>query len=86
VFTRQSSEWSEPLDLDASESRLTALDESNVRKAFNRILEKAELRLRGPHQIRHTFASLRLQDGAPITYVSRQLAHKDSAISASWAR
>jgi integrase len=76
----------EPLDLDASESRLTALDESNVRKAFNRILEKAELRLRGPHQIRHTFASLRLQDGAPITYVSRQLAHKDSAISASWAR
>jgi integrase len=75
------SEWPEPLDLYASESRRTALDESNVRKAFNGILEKAELRLPGPHQMRHTFASLALQNGAPITYVSRQLAHKDSAIT-----
>ena len=45
----------------------TALDESNVRKAFNRILEAAELDQRGPHQMRHTFASLLLQEGAPIT-------------------
>ena len=30
----------------------TALDESNVRKAFNRVLDKAELRRRGPHQTR----------------------------------
>ena len=35
----------------------TALDESNVRKAFNRILDAAELDRRGPHQMRHTFAS-----------------------------
>ena len=59
----------------------TALDESNVRKAFNRILDAAELDHRGPHQMRHTFASLLLQEGAPITYVSRQLGHKDSAIT-----
>jgi hypothetical protein len=31
--------------------------------------------------MRHTFASLLLQAGAPITYVSRQLGHKDSAIT-----
>jgi len=31
--------------------------------------------------MRHTFASLLLQDGAPITYVSRQLGHKDAAIT-----
>lgn len=54
----------------------TPLDEANVRKAFNRILDAAELDRRGPHQMRHTFASLLLQDGAPITYVSRQLGTK----------
>lgn len=59
----------------------TALDESNVRKAFNRILEAAELDRRGPHQMRHTFASSLLQDGVPITYVSRQLEHKDPSIT-----
>ena len=45
----------------------TALDESNVRKGFNRILDAAAVHRRGPHQMRHTFASLLLQDGAPIT-------------------
>jgi integrase len=35
----------------------TALDEANVRRAFNRILDAAELDRRGPHQMRHTFAS-----------------------------
>jgi integrase len=63
----------------------TALDEANVRKAFNRILSAAELDLRGPHQMRHTFASLLLQEGAPITYVSRQLGHKDGG-AACWKR
>ncbi len=53
----------------------------NVRKAFNRILDKAELHRRGPHQMRHTFASLLLQAGVPITYVSRQFGHRDSAIT-----
>ena len=59
----------------------TALDESNVRKAFNRVLDAAWLHRRGPHQMRHTFASLLLQDGAAITYVSRQLGHKDASIT-----
>jgi Phage integrase family len=57
----------------------TALDEANVRKAFNRILDAAELDRRGPHQMRHTFASLLLQDGAPLIYFSRQLGHKDAS-------
>jgi len=59
----------------------TALDEANVRKALNRILDAAGLHRRGPHQMRHTFASLLLADGAPVTYVSRQLGHKDAAIT-----
>jgi integrase len=48
---------------------------------FIAILEKADLHRRGPHQLRHSFASLLLQAGEPITYVSRQLGHKDSAIT-----
>ena len=59
----------------------TALDESNVRKAFAQILDKAELHRRGPHQMRHTFASLLINAGEPVTYVSRQLGHKDSSIT-----
>jgi integrase len=59
----------------------TALDESNVRKAFNQILDKGEMHRRGPHQMRHTFASLLLQAGEPITYVSAQMGHMDSAIT-----
>jgi len=55
----------------------TALDESNVRKAFNRVVDATGLDRRGAHQMRHTFASLLLQEGAPITYVTRQLGHKD---------
>jgi integrase len=53
----------------------------DARFAAEAILDKAELHRRGPHQMRHTFASLLLQAGAPITYVSRQLGHKDSAIT-----
>jgi hypothetical protein len=59
----------------------TALDESNVRKAFNRLLDAADLHRRGPHQMRHIFASPLLREGAPITYVSRQLGHKDASIT-----
>jgi integrase len=59
----------------------TALDESNVREAFNRLLDAAGLRRRGSHQMRHTFASLLLAAGEPITYVSRQLGHRDASIT-----
>jgi integrase len=59
----------------------TALDESNARKAFNRILDAAELDRRGPRQLRHTCASQLLQRGVPITYVSQQLGHKDPYVT-----
>ena len=59
----------------------TFLDESNVRKAFNRVLDKADFRRGGPHQMRQTFASLLLQAGEPITYVSRQMGHRGASIT-----
>jgi integrase len=51
------------------------MDESNVRKAFNRMLDAAGLHRRGPHQPRHTFASLLLMEGV------RQLGHRDASIT-----
>ncbi len=43
--------------------------------------EKQDIAIGNMRRLRHTFASLLLQEAAPITYVSRQLGHKDSAIT-----
>ena len=59
----------------------TRLDDSNVRKVFRAICEKAELRHRSPHDMRHTFATLSLLEGSPLAYVSKQLGHADKAIT-----
>jgi len=59
----------------------TPIDDCNARRSFRKMLDAAGLHRRGPHQIRHTFASLLLQAGEPITYVSQQLGHRDSAIT-----
>jgi integrase len=54
----------------------TPLDESKVRKVMARILKKAKMPLHfTPHCLRHTYASLMLQQGEPVTYVQRQLGH-----------
>jgi integrase len=59
----------------------TALEERNVRTAFARVLAKAELRQIRIHDLRHTYATLLLHAGAPITYVSQQLGHHDASIT-----
>ena len=51
------------------------LDESKVRKEHYRLLKKAGIRRRRLDQLRHTFASFSLSEGAPITWVSAQLGH-----------
>ena len=53
----------------------TALEERNVRHVFTRMLEKAELRQIRVHDLRHTFASLLLQQGESVVYVKEQLGH-----------
>jgi len=52
------------------------MDQSRVSKVFKRVLKAAELPLHyTPHCLRHTFASLLLQQGESPAYVQRQLGH-----------
>ena len=54
----------------------TRLDESKVRKVFAKTLKAAGLPPHfSPHSLRHTFASLLLQQGESPAYVQRQLGH-----------
>jgi integrase len=59
----------------------TPFDESNVRKAYGRILEQAELRHRRIHDLRHTFASLLIQQGESLVYVKEQMGHASIQIT-----
>jgi integrase len=54
----------------------TSLDDSKVRKVFGKTLKAAVLPPHfTPHCLRHTFASLLLQQGESPAYVQRQLGH-----------
>jgi integrase len=60
----------------------TPLDESRVRKAFKRLLKLASLpRTLSPHSLRHTYAILMIQAGAPLTYVRDQLGHSSIKVT-----
>jgi integrase len=53
----------------------TQIDPSNLRKIFNRLLVEAKLRRVRFHDLRHTFASLLLQQGESPVYVKEQMGH-----------
>jgi len=53
-----------------------ALDGDNLRhRVFYKVLEKAQLRRVRFHDLRHTFASLLIAQGASLAYVRDQLGH-----------
>lgn len=51
------------------------------RRSWKRALTAAGVAYREPYQMRHTFATLTLADGAPIEFVSRQLGHTSIAVT-----
>ena len=54
----------------------TPLNTNNLRRVFRRVLKRAKLPEHfSPHSLRHTFASLLLQQGESPVYVQRQLGH-----------
>lgn len=61
--------------------RATQLEPSNLRKMFNRILVDAGLRRVRFHDLRHTFASLLLQNGESLTYVKDQMGHSSIQVT-----
>jgi integrase len=61
----------------------TPLDPDNwYKRAFLPLLKKAELRPVGLHALRHTYASLLINGGESIKYVSKQLGHASIQITA----
>ncbi len=51
------------------------MEQNYIRRVFKRLLTKAELREIRLHDVRHTYASLLLSDGASPVYVKEQLGH-----------
>jgi integrase len=61
----------------------TPMDESKVRRAMRKVLIEAGLpRHFSPHGLRHTYASLMLQQGESLIYVQRQLGHASINLTA----
>ena len=57
------------------------LDDSKVRKVLARLLAKAGLPRRNLHSLRHSFASLLIQNGESLAYVRDQLGHSSIQIT-----
>ncbi len=58
-------------------------DPSNIHRAFAAVVNEAKLPHFTPHGLRHTFASLLLQAGVDVYYVSRMLGHADIGLTVS---
>jgi integrase len=63
----------------------TALDGSNLRRAFNSALEAAKIQNFHFHDLRHTFATRLVQAGVDLYKVQRLLGHKSPSMTQRYA-
>ncbi len=75
--------WGEPARLFPNEAG-SVFDEGKVAKVFRRGLRRAKLPGFRLYDLRHTYASLLLAAGAPLTYVANQLGHANPATTLRW--
>lgn len=52
-----------------------------IRYVWNRAMERSGLRRRTPHQMRHTYATLRLSKGDSLAEVSKEMGHASTEIT-----
>jgi integrase len=72
----------EMMVLDETQSKSgTPLDPSNLRLDFSRVLRQAGLPKIRFHDLRHTAASLMLNNGVPVLVVSKMLGHSKPSIT-----
>ena len=76
--------WSEVPEWVFCNSRGGLLDESRLRKRFARAMKRAGLSGHRLYDLRHTFATLLLARGVPITYVAAQLGHARPTTTLQW--
>jgi integrase len=55
-----------------------------VTKAWRRVLKKAKLPAFRLYDLRHTFATTLLAEGAPLTYVAAQMGHTKPTTTLLW--
>ena len=60
------------------------IDENRPRKVFATVLQRAGIAGHTVYDLRHTFATLHLAKGHPITYVSAQLGHANPSTTLKW--
>ena len=59
----------------------TRWDEGNLRRAFYQCLEDAALRMVRFHDLRHTYASLLIEQGAHPKYIQEQMGHSSIQVT-----
>jgi integrase len=60
------------------------LDESRTRKKFAKVMKKAKVSGHRMYDLRHTWATVMLSKGVPITYVADQLGHAKPSTTLQW--
>ena len=56
-------------------------DDTFRQRVWAPLLKRAEFRYRKPHTLRHTYASMLIEAGEPLTYIQQQLGHQSPAFT-----